>query len=80
MVIALNIYRIFKELKRGKLKETELETLLSNRGFLSRYFKPLFKIVKKPWQIYPIGVLFGLGFDTATEIALIAISVGIGVS
>jgi len=47
---------------------------------MNRYFRPLFKIVEKPWQIYPIGVLFGLGFDTATELALIAISVGIGVS
>jgi high-affinity nickel-transport protein len=80
MVIVLNIYRIFKGLKQGKMSQNELENLLDNRGFLNRYFKPLFKIVKRPWQIYPIGVLFGLGFDTATEIALIAISVGIGVS
>jgi len=53
---------------------------LDNRGFLNRYFRPLFKIVRRPWQIFPIGILFGLGFDTATEVALIAISVGIGVS
>lgn len=80
MIIVLNIYRIFKELRRGKLNQTELEALLDNRGFLNRYFRPLFKIVKRPWQIYPIGVLFGLGFDTASEVALIAISVGIGVT
>ena len=80
LVIVLNIYRIFKELKNGRLNQTELDSLLDNRGFLNRYFRPLFKIVKRPWQIYPIGVLFGLGFDTATEVALIAISVGIGVS
>jgi len=80
MIIVLSIYHIFKELKNGKLNQTELESLLDNRGYLNRYFRPLFKIVKKPWQIYPIGVLFGLGFDTATEVALIAISVGIGVS
>jgi high-affinity nickel-transport protein len=80
LVIVLNIYRIFKELKSGRLNQTELDSLLDNRGFLNRYFRPLFKIVKRPWQIYPIGVLFGLGFDTATEVALIAISVGIGVS
>jgi high-affinity nickel-transport protein len=80
MVIVLSIYRIFKGLRQGKLNQSELEALLDNRGFLNRYFRPLFKIVKRPWQIYPIGVLFGLGFDTATEIALIAISVGIGVS
>lgn len=80
LVILLSIYRIFKELKRGKLNQSELDSLLDNRGFLNRYFRPLFKIVKHPWQIYPIGVLFGLGFDTATEVALVAISVGIGVS
>jgi len=80
MVIVLNIYRIFRQVRQGKLNQAELETLLDNRGFLNRYFKPLFKVVRRPWQIYPIGVLFGLGFDTATEIALIAISVGIGVS
>ena len=71
---------MFKTLKTGKLDEAELNKLLENRGFLNRYFKGLFRIVRKPWQIYPIGVLFGLGFDTASEIALIAISVGIGVS
>jgi high-affinity nickel-transport protein len=80
LLIVLSIYRIFKELRQGKLNRTELENLLDNRGFLNRYFKPLFRIVRCPWQIYPIGVLFGLGFDTATEVALIAISVGIGVS
>lgn len=80
MVIFVNIYRLFTELKKGKVNQDELDTLLDNRGFLNRYFRPLFKIVRRPWQIYPIGVLFGLGFDTATEVALIAISVGIGVS
>ena len=80
LVIVLGIYRVYKVLKQGKLEQSELENLLDKRGFLNRYFRPLFKIVRRPWQIYPIGVLFGLGFDTATEIALIAISVGIGVS
>jgi high-affinity nickel-transport protein len=80
LVIVLGIYRVYKVMKQGKLEQSELENLLDKRGFLNRYFRPLFKIVKQPWQIYPIGVLFGLGFDTATEIALIAISVGIGVS
>jgi len=80
IIIVLSIYRTFKELKHHRLNQAELERLLDNRGFLNRYFQPLFKIVRRPWQTYPIGVLFGLGFDTATEIALIAISVGIGFS
>ena len=81
VAIVLGIYNIYKELKNGRLDHAQLEeALLNKRGFLNRYFSPLFKIVKKPWQIYPIGVLFGLGFDTASEVALIAISVGVGVS
>ncbi len=80
VLIIIGIYRVFTTLKQGKMNETELDSLLENRGFLNRYFKGLFKIVREPWQIYPIGVLFGLGFDTASEIALIAISVGVGVS
>jgi high-affinity nickel-transport protein len=79
-VIVIGIYKIFKALKRGKLKQAEIDNLLEKRGFMNRFFRPLFRIVSQPWQIYPIGVLFGLGFDTASEVALIAISVGIGVS
>jgi len=79
-VIVIGIYGVFKQLRRGTLNQKELEEYLDKRGFLNRFFKPLFKIVSEPWQIYPIGVLFGLGFDTATEVALIAISVGVGVS
>jgi nickel/cobalt transporter (NiCoT) family protein len=80
IVIVLGIYRIYKQLRNGELNQSQLDDLLNKRGFLNRYFSPLFKVVKKPWHIYPVGVLFGLGFDTASEIALIAISVGVGVS
>jgi len=80
VIILISIYRLFKQMRSGSVDEERLESLLDDRGFMNRYFRPLFKIVTKPWQIYPIGVLFGLGFDTATEVALIAISVGIGVS
>jgi high-affinity nickel-transport protein len=80
LAIVFSIYGIFKEMKIGRLEQSELEALLDNRGFLNRFFRPLFKIVKRPWQMFPIGVLFGLGFDTATEVALIATSVGVGVS
>ncbi len=80
VLIVVGIYRIFQNVRQGNLDQEHLDSLLEKRGFLNRYFKGLFKIVMKPWQIYPIGVLFGLGFDTASEIALIAISVGVGVS
>ena len=79
-VIVIGMYKIFQTLKQGKLNQAELDNLLENRGFMNRFFRPLFKLISKPWHIYPVGVLFGLGFDTASEIALIAISVGIGVS
>ena len=79
-VIVIGIYKIFQTLKQGKLNQQELDNLLENRGFMNRFFRPLFKVISKPWQIFPIGLLFGLGFDTASEVALIAISVGIGVS
>ena len=79
-VIVSGIYKIFQTLKQGKLNQAELDNLLENRGFMNRFFRPLFKVISKPWHIYPVGVLFGLGFDTASEVALIAISVGIGVS
>ena len=79
-VIVIGMYKIFQTLKQGKLNQEQLDNLLENRGFMNRFFRPLFKVISKPWHIYPVGVLFGLGFDTASEIALIAISVGIGVS
>jgi nickel/cobalt transporter (NiCoT) family protein len=79
-VIVIGMYKIFQTLKEGKLNQQELDNLLENRGFMNRFFRPLFKMISKPWHIYPVGLLFGLGFDTASEIALIAISVGIGVS
>lgn len=80
LVIVLEIYSIFVRLRSGKLNEAELEKVLNSRGFMNRYFGRLFKLIEKPWQIYPVGVLFGLGFDTASEVALIAISVGVGVT
>src|SRR2546427_2208998 len=82
VLIVVGIYRVFVELKEEgqKLNAEELEELLNKRGVLNRLFRPLFGLIRKPWHIFPVGVLFGLGFDTATEVALIAISVGVGVS
>ena len=79
-LIVVGVYRVFQNLRRGRLNESELNELLENRGFLNRYFKGLFRIVRKPWQIYPVGVLFGLGFDTASEILLFALAVSFGVA
>lgn len=74
LVVVLEIYRIFRGLRENRLGERELEEQLLKRGFLNRYFGRMFRMVSTPRQVYPIGVLFGLGFDTASEVALIAIA------
>src|SRR5262249_32948676 len=56
--------------------EQEFDLLLSGRGFLSRIFRPLFRMVTASWQMFAIGLLFGLGFDTATEISLFTVAAG----
>jgi high-affinity nickel-transport protein len=80
LAIVVEIYRVFRAARTGELDEDRMEEALAHRGFLSRFFSGFFRTVRKPWHIYPIGVLFGLGFDTASEVALIALSVGVGVT
>ncbi len=74
VVILLGIIRIFREMRSGKYDEATLELHLDRRGFMNRFLGRLTKTVTKPRQMYPIGVLFGLGFDTATEVALLVIA------
>jgi high-affinity nickel-transport protein len=70
LVILVGVVRVFRDMRRGLYDEESLERRLDSRGFMNRFLGGLTKSVTKPWQIYPIGVLFGLGFDTATEIGL----------
>ncbi len=79
-LIFWQIYLIFRSLRSGALDQNKLDETLLKRGFMNRYFGKLFKFVNEPWQIYPIGVLFGLGFDTASEVALIVITVATATS
>ena len=74
VVILLGIVRVFREMKAGRFDEAELERQLENRGFMNRFLGRLTRTVTRPQQMYPIGVLFGLGFDTATEVALLVIA------
>ncbi|TCZ78245.1 HoxN/HupN/NixA family nickel/cobalt transporter [Paenibacillus albiflavus] len=74
--IFVGIYRVFRQMRNKREDDDKLEDLLLNRGLLARFFKPLFAFVGKSWHVYPIGFLFGLGFDTASEVALLAISAG----
>jgi high-affinity nickel-transport protein len=75
VIIVLEVYRMFRGVRDGKLDQKALDEQMLKRGFLNRIFGRFFKVVREPWQIYPIGVLFGLGFDTATEVLIIGLTV-----
>ena len=69
------VYKAFQRVKRGEpFVEDDLNILLANRGLMGRLFRPLFRFIRASWQMYPLGFLFGLGFDTATEIGVLGIS------
>ena len=72
IVILAGIVRVFRSMRHGHYDEAELERQLNNRGLMSRFFGRWMSTINKEWQIYPVGVVFGLGFDTATEVALLA--------
>ncbi len=74
-VVLRSVYRSFLKVRRGEpYDEEDFNLLLGNRGFLARLFRPMFNLIRSSWQMYPLGLLFGLGFDTATEIGLLGIS------
>ena len=74
-LVLISVWRTFHAVKRGEaFSEDDFDILLNSRGFLARLFRPLFRLATKSWHLFPIGFLFGLGFDTATEVALLGIS------
>ena len=76
LVILLDIVRVYRRLKAGGYDDKSLELDLTAGGVMSRIFGRLFRVISHSWQMYPIGFLFGLGFDTASEVAILAISAG----
>ena len=76
LVVLLGIIRVFRRMRTGTFDEQELEQHLNKRGFMNRFLGGLTRSVRKPWHIYPVGVLFGLGFDTATEVGLLVLAGG----
>jgi high-affinity nickel-transport protein len=74
IIILMGILRIFAQMRRGVYDEAALEEQLNNRGLLNRFLGRFTKSITRSWQMYPLGVLFGLGFDTATEIALLVLA------
>ncbi len=74
VIVLVGILRVFVRLRRGEYDETELEQQLENRGLLNRFLGRFTKSITRSWHMYPVGLLFGLGFDTATEIALLVLA------
>ena len=72
----LGIFQVFREMRSGHYDEARLEEHLNKRGFMNRFLNGLTRSVRKPWHIYPIGGLFGLGFDTASEVGLLVLAGG----
>ena len=75
LVILRSVIRAFRRVRNGEsYNDEDFDLLLNNRGFLARIFRPLFRLITKSWHMYLLGFLFGLGFDTATEVGLLGIS------
>jgi nickel/cobalt transporter (NiCoT) family protein len=75
LIVLRDVYRAFRRVERGeKVTEEDVDTLLQQRGWMARLFRPLFRLVSESWHLYPIGLLFALGFDTASEISLFGLS------
>jgi high-affinity nickel-transport protein len=75
LVVLRAIWRTFSRVREGEpYVEEDLDLLLGGRGLLARLFRPMFRMITRSWHMYPLGVLFGLGFDTATEIGVLGIS------
>jgi len=72
VVILAGIFRVFRSMRRGNYDEAELERQLQNRGLMYRFFGRWMRRIDREWQMYPVGVVLGMGFDTATEVALLA--------
>jgi high-affinity nickel-transport protein len=66
--------KFFINMRKGEYDEHHFDELLLSRGFMSRFLGPLYRRINKSWHVYPLGFLFGIGFDTASEVALLAIS------
>ncbi len=72
----VGLWRLFRKMRRGEYDEAQLHRQLDNRGLLNRVLRPVLGLVRKPRHMYPVGVLFGLGFDTVTEVGLLVIAGG----
>lgn len=75
LIVLVDVFRTFRRVRDGGTYcERQLDDSLDSRGMVGRFFRPLLRIVDRSWKMYPIGLLFGLGFDTASEVALLGIA------
>src|ERR1700685_3463101 len=74
VVILASIIKVFREMRSGAYNDRELEAQLAKRGLMNRFLGRFYRNVDAPWKMYPVGFLFGLGFDTATEVALLVLA------
>ena len=74
LVVLLSVVKVFRAMRAGLYNEDELEKHLNSRGFMMRFFGPIARRIDTSWKMYPLGILFGLGFDTATEVALLVLA------
>jgi high-affinity nickel-transport protein len=74
VIILVGILRVFREMRTGHYNDQQLEAMLDKRGLMNRFLGPIARRADAPWKMYPIGLLFGLGFDTATEVALLVLA------
>lgn len=75
LIVLHSIYLVFSRVRRGEpYVEEDLDLLLGDRGLLAKIFRPMFRVIRRSWHMYPLGFLFGLGFDTATEIGVLGLS------
>jgi len=76
LMVLIGLVQVFYKMRRGDFNDPDLDSVLDSRGFFTRFLKPFFKFISRSWHVLPLGFLFGLGFDTATEVGLLAISAG----
>lgn len=76
LIILISLVKLFIRIRYQHIENEEIESLLAARGFITKFVGPYFKIINRSWHVLPLGFLFGLGFDTASEIALLALSSG----
>ena len=75
LTVLVGVWRTYRHVRAGgAYQEQDLDILLNQRGLLARLFRPVFRLITRSWHMFPLGFLFGLGFDTATEISILGIS------